>query len=185
MNNPDSFLLSAVAAGDRKAFEIMFKKYYPKVRLMLYGMIKDEFSAENIAQDLFMNIWLNKEKLSEINSFDSYLYISTRNAAINQLKNYREIETYKEKEPYDVSDNSAEQEILMNELEKIIQDEINKMPDQRRKVFIMSRIDGKTTAQIAKELNISPKTAEKHLSLALRTLRKIEYFLLLLLINVN
>ncbi len=185
MNNSDLFLLSKIENGDINAFERMFKKYYPKVKTMLVGLIKDEFIAENIAQDLFMNIWINRDKILNINSLESYMFICTRNAAINQIKNRKTIDNFSESEIDNIGENYTEESVLMEELQNIINEEIKKMPKQRQQIFIMSRFQGKTTAQIAQELNISPRTVEKHLSIALKTLRKIEYCLFILLININ
>lgn len=141
--------------------------------------------AENIAQDLFVNIWIDKEKLLNINSPDSYLFICTRNAAIQHLKKKKITDGFNISEVYGIGENYTEEEVFLEELQTIISEEIEKMPPQRHQVFVMSRFQGKSTKQIALELNISPRTVEKHLSAALKTLRKIEYYLLVLLISVN
>ena len=73
----------------------------------------------------------------------------------------------------------------MDELYAVVRSEMDKMPPQRKRVFEMSRMEGLSTAQISQQLNISPRTVERHLSLALKSLRKIEYAVLLLLINAN
>lgn len=179
------FLLQSAAHGNKEAFERLFRDYYPKVMAMLSGMIKDEFIAENIAQDIFMKLWVNRKHLPEIKSMDDYLYICSRNAAICHLKTCRKTITYVDPCICNVGENDTECDVLMDELYAIIRKEIAKMPPQRRRVFEMSRFEELSTKEISRQLGISPRTVERHLAMALSTLRKIDYVFLLVLMNAN
>ena len=182
MQIKQSFFLQAIASGSKEAFEMMFREYYPKVCGMLSSIVKDDYIVEKIAQDLFLNLWVNKERLGDISSFDDYMYICTRNAAVAQLKAEMKKRPCEKKDFTNLSENTTERDVLMDELYAVVRSEMDKMPPQRKRVFEMSRMEGLSTAQISQQLNISPRTVERHLSLALKSLRKIEYAVLLLLI---
>lgn len=66
--------IEEIRAGKIKTFEILFNAYYPRVKSFAFGMTKDQYEAEEIAQNVFLKLWSNREKLSSDNSFDQLSY---------------------------------------------------------------------------------------------------------------
>ena len=173
-------MISALSKGDEHAFDIIFVNYFPKIKGFVLDFCKDEDMAENITQDIFLNLWVRKQLLVDIKNFKAYMFTVARNAALHYLKDSlrnmsAEVDEKIEDESASVVDN-----MYRDELEVMIRAAVNKMPEQRRRVFIMSRIDGLSNYEIAQSLNISKRTVETHISLALSELRKVLPLILIL-----
>lgn len=81
-----TFLMSALADGNEMAFDALFVDYYPKVLQFVMRFCREKSEAENIVQDLFMELWIKRERFLKIENLDNYLFISARNAAIHCVK---------------------------------------------------------------------------------------------------
>lgn len=164
-------ILCDIAAGDTEAFKTLFEMFYPKVKVFLVKLLKDDKASEDIAQDIFVKLWSMGPSLPEISSFNAYLYRMTKNAAINYLRD--------RKPSLDISellimcDGDIEQEYYRKEKELLVRLAVEQMPSQRKRIFTMSRYQGMTNDEIAKSLGLSKHTVENHLTLALKELREI------------
>ena len=92
-NNIDIKTLEAFQDGNHKAFETIFIAYYNKTRTFIDGYIKSEPDAEELTEDLFVNLWINRHSIDTSKSFNSYLHTIARNAAINFLTPYDDSHT--------------------------------------------------------------------------------------------
>ena len=154
---------------------LRFKKFFdlnfPKVKTFAWQLLKSEEDAEDIAQDIFVKLWEKPD-----------LYTVVRNHIYNFLK-HKAVE-------YDYLDVAAEKmqmaerglptpddEFCAHELELFVQMALERMPEQRRRIFLMSREEGMTSPEIAAKLNISVRTVEQHIYKALQDLKKIVLFL--------
>jgi RNA polymerase sigma-70 factor (ECF subfamily) len=158
-------------------------KYFPKVKYFICCFVKSEVIAEDLAQDIFEHIWMDRERFWGMEYLDAYLFRMAKNYAINYLQ-HKTIEkdyalSYIRSD--DLKECLTEEEISAKELELLIRLTIEKMPEQRRRIFEMSRIKNLKNAEIAEKLNISKRIVEAHLNLALRQIRRVIAQLLIFL----
>ena len=82
----DSSLISAVKKGDKGAYEQLFVRYYPTLLRFIHGMLKDNHMAEDIAQNIFMKLWIHREKLDSTQSLKNYLFVLAKHEIFNIFK---------------------------------------------------------------------------------------------------
>jgi RNA polymerase sigma-70 factor (ECF subfamily) len=170
--------LEKLASGNHDAFRRLFMKYYPKVKCFITYFVKTEVIAEELSQDVFEYIWTNKEYLADLKSLNAYLFRIAKNKSINYL-NHQKIEEDYTLSYIDLQEYSIEEELYAKELELLIQLMVEKMPEQRRRIFEMSRIKNLKNSEIAEKLNISKRTVEAHLNLALKQIREVTALVIL------
>ena len=168
--------------GDHKAFETVFLTYYNKTKAFICGYVKSESHAEELAEDLFVNLWINRQAINTAKSFDAYLYTIARNAAINYL-NHKYIHlAYTNNFQPDEAGSTSEEDLIAKELGLLIDDLVNKMPEQRKQIYILSRNEGLSNGEIAERLHTSKRNVESQLSLALKEIRKAIFAFILALL---
>lgn len=169
----DQVLFSLVKRGDLNAFEKLFKAYYPAIKKFALSIVRDLTIAEEIAQEVFMYIWEKREQIELHSSLKSYLFSSAKNKCINYIK----LELPKQQALSDIDDIS-EQETFMSVaddselLKRKIQFAIDQLPEKCRNIFVLSRYGGLTYNEIAEDLEISVKTVENQMSIALKKLKE-------------
>jgi RNA polymerase sigma-70 factor (family 1) len=170
-------LLTRLGEGDTKAYEILFKCYYRKLTLFANRFINDLNAAEEITGEVFVVLWEKREQLNHTVCISSYLYKTTQNKCLNYLKHQKIENLYL---TYMLKNNlldtcAADYESSYNDKELALQIKtaIDSLPEKCRQVFIMSRYDDMKYRDIALSLNISAKTVERHMSIALERLRKV------------
>ena len=164
--------LQKLAGGDHEAFRHLFMVYYPKLKAFIGHFVCSETVAEDLSQDIFEKIWINRKSASGLQSFNAYVYRMARNTAINYLEHKTVEEDYILSRPALPPEIPVEKEIDAKELELLIQLTVEKMPEQRRRIFTMSRVDGLKNMEIAEKLNLSKRTVEAHLNMALKQIRE-------------
>ena len=164
-----------------KAYRRLYIQYSPRLKHFLTGFIKNRDEASDMTQDIFYKIWTNRETISKVDSFKAYLFRMARNMIYDYYEHSLIEENYQQKEQRrSTYDDLIEEELYARELSLLIDIAVEKMPPQRRNIFIMSRKDGLSNEEIAQRLNISKRTVENHMTQALAELRKIAYSTLLL-----
>ncbi len=159
-----------IAAGDRIAFEALFRAHYRPLCAFAMGYLKDMDKAEDLVQDLFFRLWLDRDKVNVTTSVKAYLYASVRNRCLNAVKSGAKVLALNE----DMDDRVQDEERSEDEhTERIarVQAAIESLPEERRKVFKLSRYEGLKYHEIAERLGISVKTVENQMGSALETLR--------------
>jgi RNA polymerase sigma-70 factor (ECF subfamily) len=170
--NEDKELFQKLKLGDERAFQVIFRKYYPAMCSFAYQFLKDSELAEETVQDMFVKIWEKRELLTIETSVRHYLFRSIRNHCLNQIQH----EKIKQKYAGMVLENSA-QEInpedfyIEVDLARRIEQSIGSLPPKRQEIFRLSREQGLKYKEIAEVLNISVKTVEAQMGLALKHLR--------------
>lgn len=158
--------------ADRKDFERIFRLYYGKVRNFISILVHSESDAEDIAQEVFIRLWEKKVSIRDIRSLDSYLYILSRNAALDHIRKDRNFSEPVELAEIISSGEEPDAAFLAMEQEFLIRMFVSTLPEKRRRIFEMSRYDGISNEDIAKSLGISRKTVENQIHLSLSELKK-------------
>ena len=167
----DNSLLLKIAAGDSVAFGEMVKKKWQKVLQHSLTFVKSYQVAEELTQDVFIQLWDKREKLTEVKSFDNYLFIVSRNLIITHIrKKLVETSTLKEQKLEEMFFKPDEQ-FEFQELVTIIQEGADLLSEPRKSVFLLSRMEGKDSDFISSELGIAKRTVRWHLAEALNFLR--------------
>ncbi len=179
-------ILEGIRNGDEAVFELVFRKYYPALCGYALKYLNDQDQAEEIVQELFFNLWKKRDRILITGSLEAYLFRAVRNASFNSLKHFVIRDQYKmENERNRIEDegNPGDPMVAL-ELQVRIDQCIDELPPERRKVFMMSRYDGFKYREIAEKLGISVKTVEVQMGKALKDLRKAlaDYLPLLLMI---
>ena len=165
--------LEALARDDRSAFDALYLKYAAKTEEFLYRMLKDHSEAEDITQDIFLKIWRNRTSIGAVDAFGPYLFRMARNAVYDRFDNRSVRENYARRASLLPEYELPDSDIDSRDLLLLIRMVVEKMPEQRRRIFRMSREEGLSNDQIAEQLSISRRTVENQISRALAELRKL------------
>ncbi|MGZ3922962.1 MAG: RNA polymerase sigma factor [Flavisolibacter sp.] len=162
--------LKLIASGNQKVFTALVEAYGARVYSHVLSYIKNAAKAEEITQDIFMNVWNHREQLPSIQNFRGYLYVLTRNRTVSAFR--ERIIKYNEAEKDELeTDVTPAGLIEYRQLSEIIQRGIDELPPRRKEIFVMSRFGGKTYEEIATQLNISKSAVNKNIIEALVFLR--------------
>jgi RNA polymerase sigma-70 factor, ECF subfamily len=168
----DRDLQQRLRAGDEGAFDAVFRTHYPHLVRMGESIVHERSLAEELAQEVMLELWRRRESLHVEQSFRAYLLRATRNRALNYVRHQQVVAREAAAAALDPrSSPSGEDEMLSGELESAIRDAIDGLPEKSREVFQLSREQGLKYVEIANALDISVKTVEKRMGLALAQLR--------------
>ena len=171
-SNSDSELIKSIREGDADAFKNLFETYCQALIYFAWRYVKNTQVAENIVQDVFFRIWLNRTKLNPALKTKSYLYKAVKNQALQHLRKAK-IENRKGNiQALDSPTKSPEDILNEKEIAVSVQRAISELPTQSRLIFTMSKYSNLKYSEIAEIQNISIKTVETHMGRALKFLRK-------------
>lgn len=169
----DIELVALLKEGDRLAFNEIYIRYWPLLFRHARRMLHDEDEAMDIVQDIFANLWTKSETLFFTNSLSAYLYTSVRNKTVNVINKGKLHESYINslQEYINAGTYETDEQVRYNEFAKLIEKEVNNLPPKMREIFELSRNQGFSYKQIAKQLNLADETVKKQIYRALKTLR--------------
>lgn len=173
MTGTDRNFMENLRNGDAPSFSLLFNHYYSGLVVYANQFLGSRENAEDIVHDVFMSLWEKRSILHAEFYLKGYLFTSVRNRCLNQIEHAR-IQTEYQKhllQRGDIGGSLTWEYFVESELSEMIERALDKLPPQRKKVFLMNRFEHKTASQIATELNISSRTVEKHIEKALRSLR--------------
>jgi RNA polymerase sigma-70 factor (ECF subfamily) len=178
MNFDFDFFWKQIKNGDEQALEKVYKAAFRSLVYYAKEITGQHHLAEEVVQDVFLKIWQNRSELAIKGSFKAYLFQSVHNQSLNTI---RQQKTRKESvnlmttdrtwqfisDNYKIEENLIDS-IFSSETESIIDKIIQELPDQCRKVFIMSRLESLKNSEIAVKLGISENTVKTHICKALQ-----------------
>ncbi len=179
--------------GDEIAFQYYFDKYYNNIVGFCMQFLYDEDKSKSMAQEAFINLWINKEKIIKDTGIPAFLFTSAKSNCLNQIRHNNIVLKYKTQKLQE-KENQLNIEVLnalhfdsmdLSELEVIIERAIQELPERCRQVFIKRRRENKKNREIAKELDISIKAVEANITRANKELKlKLAHYAPLILLFV-
>ncbi len=153
----------------RQRFEEIFRRYYNPLCNYAYQMVRDYHRAEDLVQDLFLQLWENK-RLDAIEEPENFLIRSTKFKCIDHLRS-RHVQRIKTVDCIEIEPHISEEQLEEEDIGPLLHYFAAKLPQKMREVFLLSRTSGLSYAEIAKHLNISPKTVENQMGSALKKMK--------------
>ena len=171
----DGKYLRELSEGSRDAFEALYLRYAPLVERFAGALVKDDSAADDIAQNVFLNLWNRRSNLSRVPDFKAYLFTSTRNAVADWFRRYAKAPSLSLEDSgiSTLLGSDGSGDIVRAEMLEAVNRCVERMPLKRREVFLLSRAKGLKNAEIASLMGLSEKAVEYHISRALADLRKI------------
>jgi RNA polymerase sigma-70 factor (ECF subfamily) len=166
-------LLSRTAAGDESAFRKIYDTYRPKIYAYALRLTEQESIADDIIQDVFLKVWINRHTLVNITNFNAWLQAIARNHIADAMKAIAKARTSHKQwgQAIPTGLNHVEEAMADKENQRLLQQALNQLSPQQRLIYNLTRDAGAKHAEIAGQLNILRNTVKTHLVHALRTIR--------------
>ena len=170
----DKIIIQNLKNGDVLSFDNIFKKYNRKVYYFALSYLKNREQAQDVVQEVFMNLWRYRDQINDYYNFSKYLFKITYNATCKSFRKQASDKKQLEEVVRNsiMEDNSTNLDIEYNNLFETANAFIEKMPARQKEIYLLSINEQLTTEQIAQRLNISKKTVENYLSQVKTSVRK-------------
>lgn len=165
----DQDLLDNLRNGE-DVLSVIFDRYWKRLYTYAFKIYNDENICEDIVQELFINLWEKAEE-SQILNLEAYLLRAVKYRVANHIRSLKLTETHDQILEGITYPSNSILSLEYQEFEKEIFSEIKKLPPRCREIFMLSRFESYSNAEIAKELNLSKRTVEKQISNALSFLK--------------
>ncbi|WP_126243614.1 RNA polymerase sigma factor [Chitinophaga rhizosphaerae] len=164
-------LLIRLSEGDGAAFAELFHEYRDRIYATAVRLMGSHSHAEEIVQEVFMKIWLNRSSLPQVTFFRAYLFTTARNQIFNSLKQLARERTADilHAEP---ACKGTEERVLGRDFERVLQNAVRQLPPQQERVYHLSKVEGRPRHEVAHLLQLSPETVKVHLARAMRSIRE-------------
>ncbi len=166
-------IIHRLKQDDKTAVDDLFAFYYPRLYQFSKSILKMESEIEDVLQEVFLKIWLNRHKIQHTETFNAYIYTITKHEVLNLIRsklkdhNFREqLYLYAVAEEYQFQ-SKLEFEEIKSGIDRIV----SNLPEKRQQIFILSRTNGLSNKEIAQQLGISEKTVEDHITHAIRKIK--------------
>jgi len=158
---------------NRDIFQNLFEKYYQNLCRFASGYLGDHDTAEEIVQQVFINLWDQKENIDPERPVKSYLFTSVKNRCLNHIRDRKKFRSYYLDIETELIIPVAEKDNIMEEdMETQLAQALNKLPEKCREIFMLCRFEDMKYKDVAEKLGISQKTVETQMSKALKILRE-------------
>ncbi|HAZ03245.1 MAG: hypothetical protein A2W90_08645 [Bacteroidetes bacterium GWF2_42_66] len=186
---PDNELIENLRKGDVEAFDLVYKKYAQKLYAFSLKYLKSVEETEELVQSVFLKVWENQQNLKTETSFKSYLFTIAYNEICNLFRRRKYQQkfisrtTTENQKTFEVTEDQIDYKFVLQQVEMILA----RLPEKQKIIFIKSRIEGKSTKEIASEHGLSPGTVDNYISEALKFIRanlKDEHLAVLLFLSL-
>lgn len=167
----DYGLFNLVKKGDRFAFKELYKRYWSKLYIYSFNILKEKDLCEDIIQEIFADLWIRRDQI-KIDNLQNFLYQSVRNQIFKHFRRSKYKTELLNQLRIFFNETGIDGEFEVKELKEKINYSISKLPDQRRLIFHLSRNEELSNKEISEKLNISIQTVKNQISKALQSIRK-------------
>nr|WP_321353899.1 RNA polymerase sigma-70 factor [uncultured Draconibacterium sp.] len=171
MTFSDREIFEKIKNGDDAAFSQLFDETYPSLCFFVNKYLSDLDKSRSLVQEFFVDLWINHSKINVPHTPKSYLFNSVKNKTIDFLRKEKRIGMVGE--PNENQESTPFRDLVEEaELDNRINQSIQDLPKKCREIFVLCRFEGLKYAEIAQKLDISVKTVEMQMGIALKKLRK-------------
>lgn len=192
VSKEEVFILKRMIEGDENAFKYFFDTYYDDLCNFVNCYIRDEALAEDIVQGIFIDLWERKDALQSDCSVKSYLYTASKNKSLNSIRNEKNKDRihgllFNQNEVF--SQEKADSFLEFEELKEVVSAAVDGLPRQCKMIYQLSRNEGLTNKEIAERLDITVKTVENQMTIAIRKIKEFmhpyyeQIFILFIVVN--
>lgn len=169
----DRLLFQQIALGDENAFQEIFARFRSGLHSYLFRFTKSSDEAKELAQEIFLKLWINREHLAGIESPQHYIFTMARNKAVDFLRRAALDSRMRRHlwESIKEFQSSTEEQVFANDKSRLIDEAIYKLSHQKQTVFRLSRVEGLSHDQIAMQLNISKNTVRNHIVASIKFIK--------------
>ncbi|MGF7082804.1 RNA polymerase sigma factor [Mucilaginibacter sp. UYCu711] len=168
----DTELLELIVNDNYKAFTFLYDRYFSDIKRFVLRILKSPQLTEDVIQEVFIQVWLNRSKLSQVNSFKAYLFITARNRALDSLKAALRSEVAMGEiiHSFVAQRNGTDEEVLDKEYSLFLNRILASLPERTRQIFTLCREQGKSYKEVAGVLGISRNAVKNHMVLSMKIL---------------
>ncbi|WP_138476932.1 sigma-70 family RNA polymerase sigma factor [Dyadobacter bucti] len=168
---PDEMLGRLLFTGDEKAYEAIYQRYWRSLFSIATWKTNSQVAAEELVQELFLRLWENRQK-TLIENPEAYLKTALRYSVIGFIKaRLASSQIELGEAPEQAADVRADMGVDLEELSAALENALNMLPEKTRLVFQMSRFEQRSTSEIARQLGLTDRAVEYHITQSLRLLR--------------
>jgi RNA polymerase sigma-70 factor (family 1) len=171
----DKELFQLIAGGDEAAFETLFHRYVPNIQPVLVSLVQSDAVARDLIQDIFLSIWINRFKLTEIEVPNNWIFRIVYNRAYTWLEKQavrQKVHQQISAVQLPVNAIQTEERVLYAETARLVQQAIHTLPPQTKKIYLLSREQGLKNQEIADTLQLSVNTVKNTLVNACKTIKE-------------
>lgn len=166
-------MLLLISQGDEQAFERLFNQYVPLLQPYLLNMLKSEQATEDAIQNTFIRIWLQRDKLTDVEYPRTWITRIAINECLNMIRRRqtekKALDKWQETVP---SQSGIETDTQYHQTRQLVQQAVESLSPQRRKIYEMSRQQGRSVSEIAEELELSVQTVKNTIGISLEQIRE-------------
>ena len=174
--NSENINLLERMSEERNAFETMFRENWDMVYSISFAMAKSKTMAEDIAQDVFLSLWENRQKISGVQNVKAFLNTVTKFTVLKRLRRIKVEEAFKQYQAYrsflNIEFANQEDMLMLKHINNSIQKGISELPPQQQRVFKLSREQGLSHQEIGETIGVSKKTVKDYIVRSLAFLRQ-------------
>lgn len=169
----DEEIFALISEDNATAFEIIYDRYWKRLFVVATNKLGDVYEAEDVVQELFIELWRNRKNTQIIHTVNTYLASALKYKILRSRikRDKKEIELNNYASTKKEQDNEPEEYLTFEELQTKLDTLVNTLPEKCRLVYKMNKEDGMSSEEISEELNLSKRTVESHLYRAMKTLK--------------
>ena len=166
-------ILKDIAAGSSKAFRALDSQWEPTLSSFIYQVTRSKVITAEIVQDVFLKIWMTRESLVEVKDFKAYLFVISKNRAINALKkslaDLERMKKYASEVPFNEQTEEDDDDSQLHF--SLIDEAIDQLSPRQKEIFLLHRHERYSYREISEQLGIGKESVKTHLSLAIKSIK--------------